>query len=84
MVSTKVFEAFGLGSNPDRTTINFLKIINMNVIEILLNNKVKEEKTSYDKWIDSLTEEELEELALEEEADRILNEQKSFLDCKIF
>lgn len=61
----------------------------MNVIEILLNNKVKEEKfkeekTSYDKWIDSLTDEELEELALEEEADRILNEQKSFLDCEIF
>lgn len=84
MVSTKVFEAFSLGSNPDRTTINFLKIINMNVIEILLNNKVKEEKTSYDKWIDSLTNEELEELALEEEADRILNEQKSFLDYEIF
>ena len=56
----------------------------MNVIEILLNNKVKEEKTSYDKWIDSLTKEELEELALEEEADRILNEQKFFLDCEIF
>lgn len=50
MVSTKVFEAFGLGSNPDRTTINFLKIININVIETLLNDTVKEErKTYYDK-----------------------------------
>lgn len=56
----------------------------MNVIEILLNNKVKEEKSSYDKWIDSLTEEELEELALEEKADRILNEQKSFPDYDLF
>lgn len=57
----------------------------MNVIETLLNDTVKEErKTYYDKWIDSLTEEELEELALEEKADRILNEQKSFPDYDLF
>lgn len=57
----------------------------MNVIEILLNDKVKErKKTCYDEWIDSLTNEELEELALEEKADRILNEQKSFPDYDLF
>lgn len=57
----------------------------MNVIKILLNDKVKErKKTCYDEWIDSLTDEELEELALEEKADRILNEQKSFPDYNLF
>lgn len=57
----------------------------MNVIETLLNDTVKEErKTYYDTWIDSLTDEELEELALEEKADRILNEQKSFPDYDLF
>lgn len=50
------------------------------VNEVKIQETLTEAKSSYDKWIDSLTDEELRELALEEEADRILNEQKSFLD----
>lgn len=56
----------------------------MDTLEKTLANEVKsqatleEAKASYDKWLDSLTDEELQELALEDEADRMINEQKSF------